>query len=63
MGIGVLSVCMSGVRVSDSSVIGVLDSCEMPHGCWELKPDPLEEQPSDLNYIVFSPAPLIWNLR
>jgi hypothetical protein len=23
----------------------VTDSCELPCGCWELNPDPLEEQP------------------
>ena len=28
-----------------SSGAGVTDSCELPCGCWELNPDPLEEQP------------------
>lgn len=23
----------------------VTDSCELPHGCWESNPDPLQEQP------------------
>lgn len=24
---------------------GITDSCELPSGCWELNPVPLEEQP------------------
>ena len=24
----------------------IMDSCELPCGCWELNPGPLEEQPS-----------------
>ena len=28
-----------------SSGMGVTDSCELPYGCWELNPGPLEEQP------------------
>ena len=28
-----------------SSVIGVIDGCEPPYGCWELNPSPQEEQP------------------
>jgi hypothetical protein len=24
---------------------GVIDSCELPCGCWEVNPGPLEEQP------------------
>jgi hypothetical protein len=31
-----------GVRFPST---GVTDSCESPCGCWELNPDPLEEQP------------------
>jgi hypothetical protein len=30
------------VRVSDL-LEGVIDSFELPSGCWELNPDPLEE--------------------
>ena len=26
------------------SDLRVTDSCELPYGCWELKPSPLEEQ-------------------
>jgi hypothetical protein len=29
----------------ESSGTGVTDSCEPPCGCWELNPEPLEEQP------------------
>ncbi|ERE74288.1 E3 ubiquitin-protein ligase [Cricetulus griseus] len=28
-----------------SSGTGVTDSCELPCGCWELNPGPLEEEP------------------
>ena len=28
---------------------GVTDSCELPCGCWELNPGPLEELPSALS--------------
>ena len=31
-----------GVR---SPGTGVIDSCELSYGCWELNPGPLEEQP------------------
>lgn len=54
---------MSVVKVSDYSGIGGIASCELPCGCWELKPCPLEEQSSDLNYRILFPAGLIWNLR
>ena len=33
-----------------SAGTGVTDSCELPCGCWELNPGPLEEQPSALNH-------------
>ena len=33
-----------GVKVSDSPGTGSSDSCELPCGCWELNPGPLEEQ-------------------
>ena len=53
---GVLLECMSGHRVhtrcpqrpgmgSRSSGTGVLDVGELPCGCWELNPGPLQEQP------------------
>jgi hypothetical protein len=31
----------------------VTDSCEPPCGCWELNPDPLEEQPMPLRSVPF----------
>lgn len=33
--------------------MGVTDGCELPHGCWELNPGPLEEQTvlSPLSYL------------
>jgi hypothetical protein len=35
----------------------ITDGCEPPCGCWELNPDPLEEQSvSALNYWAISPA-------
>lgn len=30
--------------VSDPPGNGIVDSCELPRGCWELDPSPLEEQ-------------------
>ena len=42
-----LHVCLcEGVRSSETGVTGtgVTDSCELPHGFWELNPGPLEEQ-------------------
>ena len=37
-----LHVCLrKGVRYAGT---GVIDSCELPCGCWELNPGPLEEQ-------------------
>lgn len=32
-------------RVSDPSRPGVTEGCELPCGCWELNPGPLQEQP------------------
>ena len=32
-----------GVKVSDPLKL-FTDSCELPYGCWDLNPDPLEEQ-------------------
>jgi hypothetical protein len=38
-----LRVCLyEGVR---SPGTGIVDSCELSCGCWELNPGPLEEQP------------------
>ena len=38
-----LHVCLNeGVGSPRPKVIG---SCDLPYGCWELNPDPLEEQP------------------
>ena len=43
MCIGALPVCISeGVR---SPRTEATDRCELPRGCWELNPGPLEEQP------------------
>ena len=36
-----LRVCL--FKDVESSGTGVIDSCEPPCGCWELKPGPLEE--------------------
>lgn len=36
---------ISGLRVSDPPGSGVIHTCELLCGCWELKQDPLEEQP------------------
>jgi hypothetical protein len=42
MCIGVLSACLcEGVR---SPGTGVIDSCELLYGCWDLNSGPLEEQ-------------------
>lgn len=30
-----------GVRSPSARVMG---NCDLPHGCWELNPDPLQEQ-------------------
>lgn len=49
MSVGFLLVSMSVVKVTDYSGIGGIVVCELPCGCWELKPGPLEEQSSDLN--------------
>jgi len=35
----------------------VIDSCELPFGCWELNPGLLEEQPVLLTADLFLPAP------
>jgi hypothetical protein len=38
-----LDLCLcEGVR---SPGTGIIDNCELPCGCWELNPGPLEEQP------------------
>ena len=42
MCIDVLPACISVLRVLGSGVTG---SCELPCGCWELNPGPLEDQP------------------
>jgi hypothetical protein len=43
MCIGVLLGCMlEGAR---SPITGATESCELPFGCWELNPGPLEEPP------------------
>lgn len=39
----------------DSPGIGVMDGHELPHGCWELSPGPLQEQ-----QVVLSPPPPHW---
>jgi hypothetical protein len=36
--------CFACMRVLDSLELNLTDSCELPCGCWELNPDPLEEQ-------------------
>jgi len=45
MGISVLPACMSGEGVRASGT-GVIDSCELPCGCWDLNLGLLEEQPA-----------------
>ena len=34
-----------GLKLLDSLELGSTDSCDLPFGCWELNPGPLEEQP------------------
>jgi hypothetical protein len=36
--------CFVCVYVCEGVDLGVRDSCELPCGCWELNPGPLEEQ-------------------
>ena len=44
MFIGVFT-CMCVGEAVGSPGTGVTDRCELPCGCWELSPGPLEEQP------------------
>lgn len=36
---------------------GIIDGCELPSGCWESNPGPLEEQTILLIIELSSPAP------
>ena len=51
-----LYACLCGSSRSPGT--GVIDSCEVPCGCWELNPDPLEEQPV-LQNLELSLQPLL----
>lgn len=44
MCIAVLPACIS-VKVPDILELELPTSCELPCGCWKVKPGPLEEQP------------------
>ena len=53
---------MHGTQGGQKKALGPLelelhtDSCELPHGYWELNPGPLGEQPVLLTVLSFSPA-------
>lgn len=36
----------------------VIDGCQIPHGCWELKQSPLEEQPVIVTLSHLSSPPI-----
>lgn len=48
--------CMSGVQNLKSSGTRVTDSCDLPHGCRELNPGPLQKVLNALDYCFISPA-------
>ena len=60
MCIGVLLACTCVCEGVRSSGTGVIDSCKLSYGCWELNLGPLEDQPSALNLCAISPAPVVF---
>ena len=60
MHMGVLSACTFAHQemVSGFMELQLLDSYELPYGCWELNSGPLEEQPASALYLwAIAPAP------
>lgn len=46
--------CVQEPAEARSPGTGVTDSCKLPHGWWELNPDPLQEQP-----VLLAPEPFL----